>query len=79
MTDDIRYRPHMLRPADDAGDIVPVGTYMLEVVTSSVPSHSGGAVDGLIPSAAVVLLPAGSDASDVPAGTPVGAIILVKA
>lgn len=31
------------------------------------------------PEVRVILLPAGSDASDVPAGTPAGTIVLVKA
>jgi hypothetical protein len=39
----------------------------------------GGIPEWLTGSVPVILLPAGSDASDVPAGTPVNTIILVKA
>lgn len=78
MTYDSRVRPHQIRPADSNGDSVAAGTYMFQVSNSDAPEVGGTAVDGFAASAAVVLLPAGSDASDVPTGTPVGAIILMK-
>lgn len=70
MTYDDRVKPHQIAPLDAAGDILPDGTYILPVVD--------GETDGLTPSVPMLLLPHGSDASFVPAGTPVPAIILMK-
>lgn len=53
------------------------------LLPSSNNAETLATVDGALTyvelSVPVILLPAGSDASDVPAGTPVGTIVLVKA
>lgn len=66
MSYDPRTKPHQINPTTGAvAETLAVGADgVVEFVDSSVP---------------VVLLPAGSVAADVPADTPVGTIILVKA
>lgn len=61
----------LIEPVDTAGATAGNGTHVLSV--------AAGVLDGLTPSVPVLLLPAGSTAADVPAGTPIGTIILVKA
>lgn len=66
MTYDARVRPHQINPTTGAlAETLAVGT--------------DGAVTFIDGSVPVLLLPAGSTAADVPADTPVGTIILLKA
>lgn len=57
------------------GDIDPTGADEGNTIAIN-GSSTAVYVEASVP---VILLPAGSDASDVPAGTPVGTIVLVKA
>jgi hypothetical protein len=57
-------KPHNIEPSTSDGETLATVDGALTYVSLSVP---------------VILLPAGSDASDVPAGTPVGTIVFVKA
>lgn len=56
--------PHQLEPSASDAETLATVSGELAYVSLSVP---------------VILLPAGSTAADVPAGTPVGTIVLVKA
>lgn len=67
----IPLHPRGVAAVDATGATVPDGTYAAAVVD--------GVVTGLQAFTLVLLLEPGQDASDVPAGTPVGTIVLVKA
>lgn len=64
MTTGQQYHPRAIQPSANNAETLATVDGALKYIEGSVP---------------VILLPAGSDASDVPAGTPVGTIVLVKA
>lgn len=73
---DPRLRPHQLLPLDADGATLPAGTYVVKVVDGVAVASE---VDEYYPTVVVIPLPAGSDSTDVPAGTPDQALIIVKA
>lgn len=64
MTTGQQYKPRAIEPSTNNAETLATVDGALKYIESSVP---------------VILLPAGSDATDVPAGTPIGTIVLVKA